>query len=143
MGEFGLKTLEILTEVGRPSEVTKARVKPKSKLVAVRCGGAHTDIHILDLENEQTSKEPLLILSGHQSEGFGLEWNKIKSSHLVSAGSDRKVCVWDIEAQQEEPGTLKPVVEFVFHSMGVEDASWSWTNPDILVTCGQDKLVAM
>ena len=36
-------------------------------------------------------------LQGHTEEGYGLSWNPKKPGYLLSAGYDKKICIWNIE----------------------------------------------
>lgn len=40
-----------------------------------------------------------LELTGHDAEGYGLDWSPLRKGLLASGSDDCKVCCWDINAQ--------------------------------------------
>ena len=40
---------------------------------------------------------------------MGLEWNPINTTTLASGSSDRRICIWNIEAAPSENGNTKPL----------------------------------
>jgi histone-binding protein RBBP4 len=53
---------------------------------------------------------------------YGLAWNPhlSKSSYVLSAGFDGKICLWDIAATTKENKSLDALHTFTSHSAGVE-----------------------
>ena len=47
--------------------------------------------------NKGAKFNPTLTLTGHEKEGYGLEWNRHKEGYLLSSADDNLICLWDIK----------------------------------------------
>lgn len=67
--------------------------------MAVKSGG-NPHVSLLNLDYKSNFQDGGMTLEGHTAEGMGLDWNPINTNFLASGSSDRRICVWDIEANQ-------------------------------------------
>lgn len=72
---------------------------------------------------------------GHDSEGYGLAWNPLRSGHLLSGSDDNKVCLWDITNAATE---VQPLSVHTGHTNVVEDVDWSKQHEHIFGSVGDD-----
>jgi WD40 repeat protein len=73
-------------------------------------------------KNEREKKTLQIVLSGHDLEGYGLDWNSFDNANnlIVSGSYDKKVCYWDYSRLDS-----RPVNFFVCHEEKVEDVAWT------------------
>ena len=83
--------------------------------------------------------KPDLRLLGHTQEGYGLAWNPIKKGYLLSGSDDCRVCVWDINATNQNQLTEEAIHNFEAHSSIVEDVAWNNFDEFVFSTVGDDK----
>lgn len=74
---MGVQQLTVKISIHQASEVMKARINRfDENLIAVKIGGANTELIIYDLRNKEEELENNCIrLEGHTQEGFGLSWS--------------------------------------------------------------------
>lgn len=85
--------------------------------------------------------KPDLRLLGHAQEGYGLEWNPMKTGFLLSGSDDQRVCVWDLNQTNSNMLTQEPMVNFAGHSSIVEDVAWNNFDENVFNTVGDDKKI--
>lgn len=56
---------------------------------------------------------PAIILAGHDTEGYALEWNPNKDGHIVAGSYDGKLTLWDISTREEKK--INPLCYFNYH----------------------------
>ena len=83
--------------------------------------------------------KPDLRLLGHTQEGFGLAWNPLRRGILLSGSVDFRICIWDIEATNQNQLTQDALENFEAHNSIVEDVSWNNFDENIFITVGDDK----
>ncbi|KAI7907045.1 WD40-repeat-containing domain protein [Cokeromyces recurvatus] len=137
--------IKITQKIPHDGEVNRARYKVDNPdLIATKsCTG---DVYIFDratydpFPKENEKFNPTLRLTGHDKEGYGLAWNphKQKSSHLLSAGFDFKICQWDVAGTVKENNILEPIRIYTAHTSGVEDVAWHTKFDSIFASVGDD-----
>lgn len=80
----------------------------------------------------------LFTFSGHQQEGFAIDWSLIAPGVLASGDCRRDIHIW----QPTESGTWnvdqRPLIG---HTESVEDLQWSPNEQSVLASCSVDKTV--
>lgn len=80
----------------------------------------------------------LFTFSGHQQEGYGIDWSPIVPGLLATGDCRRDIHVW----QPNEAGTWnvdqRPLVG---HTESVEDLQWSPNERSVLASCSVDKSI--
>jgi histone-binding protein RBBP4 len=51
---------------------------------------------------------------------YGLAWSPLKRGHLLSAGDDERICLWDIQAASRDNRSIKSQQSFAAHTDIVE-----------------------
>lgn len=89
-------------------------------------------------EGKANKVKSLFTFSGHQQEGFALDWSKMVPGLLASGDCRRDVHVW----QPHESGTWnvdqRPLIG---HTESVEDLQWSPNEQSVLASCSVDKSI--
>lgn len=95
--------VQIIQQINHEGEVNRARYMPQKKSI-IATKTVNAEVYIFDY-SKHPSKPPLdgecnpeLRLRGHNTEGYGLSWNKLKAGHLLSGSDDAQICLWDIQA---------------------------------------------
>lgn len=137
------------------SDQNRVRIMPTGNLnstinnqviVALYCDSGH--VQIIDISralqlvsnrtiipklNEETSQ--ILYTSPFVSEGWALDWSKVKLGRLASGGQDKIIRVYDFD-----PITKKTieVCSLSGHKASVEDIQWSPSEPQVLASASCD-----
>lgn len=164
-GGSGAK-VEIAVRMNHDQEVNRARYCPHNEfLIATKSPSA--DVYVYDYSKHPSkpvdgANKPQLRLKGHEKEGYGLSWSSVEKGRLISAGDDKLVCMWDIEAADSQSSggssgsssssastddkgtrTIQAARKFAGHTAVVEDVAWHRHSPHIFASCGDDRLVAL
>ncbi|KAI8332014.1 histone-binding protein RBBP4 [Chlamydoabsidia padenii] len=136
-----LKARIYLTQkIEHPGEVNRVRYQPfNPNIIATKTRDG--PVLVFDLSSPLSTSAPLLKLTGHSKEGYGLTWNphKGKSNHILSAGFDHLICHWDIGMIPEgEDKALTPYQRYEGHTDCVEDVSWNATNDSVFASVADD-----
>ncbi|KAG2177007.1 hypothetical protein INT43_007661 [Umbelopsis isabellina] len=138
--------IQITQKIVHEGEVNRARYQPENpNIIATKARSG--EVFVFDRtthesfpkENEKCN--PAIRLLGHDKEGYGLAWNPhmSKSSYVLSAGFDGKICLWDIAATTKENRSLDALYTFTSHSAGVEDIAWHNGHDSLFASVGDDK----
>lgn len=111
--------------------------------------GPDPEIYIFDMSKHPSFPDdsdfcPQCILSGHEKEGYGLNWSPLEEGQLVSAAEDGKVCLWDVNAVLKEgKNTLEPKSIFSGHGDVVEDVAWHARDAHLIGSVGDDRKIML
>ncbi|CAO3599297.1 unnamed protein product [Absidia cylindrospora] len=129
-------------KINHPGEVNRARYQPDNPdIIATKT--REGPVLIFDRSNPVPNADPIIQLTGHTKEGYGLAWNPHsgKSNHLLSAGFDHLICHWEIGLTPDSGGdkTLAPYQRYEAHTDCVEDISWNATNDSVFASVADDR----
>ena len=136
------KKLEVEYRINHQGEVNRARAMPQknmSNIIATKCPNG--EIHIFDyLKHPQKpidmQVKPEMRLIGHTKEGFGLNWSPLKQGYLISGSDDNRICVWDINNDNEKNCLINT---YESHMGVVEDVCFNKLEENIFASCGDDR----
>mmetsp|Transcript_3662 Transcript_3662/g.6948 ORF Transcript_3662/g.6948 Transcript_3662/m.6948 type:complete len:463 (-) Transcript_3662:43-1431(-) len=143
-GSTGNK-VEVKIKIMHEGEVHRARYCPSNPfLVATK--SPSPDVYVFDLSKHPSfptagsSFNPQHVLQGHTSEGYGLAWSPHPSQprHLISAGEDKLLCLWDLASAG---ATVPSLSKLTGHTDVVEDVAWHQTDPSIVGSVGDDRSI--
>jgi len=87
-------------------------------------------------------------LQGHQEEILQLSWSPHHESILATAGSDRRIVVWDLarigdDLSSEDAEDGPPELLFVHggHTNKISDFGWNPVQPWVLASAAEDNIV--
>jgi len=156
--------IEIIQKICHKGEANRARAMPQnSNIIATKSKFAA--VYIFDRTkypskpNKGCQFNPTLTLTGHEKEGYGLEWNRHKEGYLLSSADDNLICLWDIKQIKGDNNSnsnnkkkkvkpqkeMKPLLTFNKHESRVEDIDWhkKGSNGDVFVSVGDDKSIML
>ncbi|KAI5645503.1 WD domain, g-beta repeat domain-containing protein [Phthorimaea operculella] len=91
-----------------------------------------------NLDSVANPSKALYSFSGHQQEGFGIDWCPTEPGVLATGDCRRDIHIW----KPNEAGTWtvdqRPLVG---HTSSVEDIQWSPNEKNVLATCSVDKTI--
>lgn len=94
---------------------------------------------MFDLGKEE-SGGPDVVLKGHETEGYGVDWSPVKEGWLLSGSYDSKICLWDVGVVGT--GNVLDATEvFEAHTAAVEDVSWHLENENLFGSVGDDHML--
>lgn len=89
-------------------------------------------------EGKANKAKSLYTFSGHQQEGYALDWSPVAPGLLATGDCRRDIHVW----QPHESGTWnvdqRPLIG---HTESVEDLQWSPNEQSVLASCSVDKSI--
>ncbi|KAH8234322.1 hypothetical protein KR038_007686 [Drosophila bunnanda] len=87
---------------------------------------------------EQTETHPVYSFSGHQQEGYAVDWSPCAEGVLATGDCRRDIHVWS----PLEDGTWKVDQRpLAGHTQSVEDLQWSPNERSVLASCSVDKTI--
>ncbi len=103
-------------EVEHDGEVNRIKHHPKkTNLIATRTPLG--EIHIFDkmtFKSGRVKVAPSIVLVGHETEGYSIQWNPNRDGHIIAGSYDGKLTLWDISAR-EEKNRISPLCYFNYH----------------------------
>ena len=136
--------IQIQGRIPHEGEVNRIRHNPhKYTMIASRtaCG----EVHIFDSKNSKKDQKNSIEmrLSGHDTEGYALEWNPNKEWQIISGSYGGEIGLWDINSKPEKGNTITPLSNFnSFHKKEVEDISYNKFHDSIFASCDDAGLTA-
>lgn len=89
-------------------------------------------------EGKANKVKSMFTFSGHQQEGFAVDWSPVATGMLATGDCRRDIHVW----QPHESGTWnvdqRPLIG---HTESVEDLQWSPNEQSVLASCSVDKSI--
>lgn len=144
--EYGrLKERVTITQkIAHNGEVNRARCMPQnSHLIATKspsCDVCVFDTSKLPMMAAPTDKSsPLIKLTGHTKEGYGLSWSPVKPGFLLSGSYDSVICLWDTNSPGADSQNVKPLQLLTTHTEEVEDVQWHPKHDSLFGSVGDDK----
>jgi len=86
----------VTKEISHNGDVNVVRSMPQKPHILATINNSGT-VGIYNTTDE-ADVEPI-VLTGHESEGFGLSWSPTTPGILASAGYDKKVLIWNAEEE--------------------------------------------
>lgn len=68
--------------------------------------------------------EPLLLMEGHHTSGFGMDWNQDNEAVAISSSFDGTICIWDISNASKLDAIVRPLSKTTLTSGGIYDIKW-------------------
>lgn len=92
-----------------------------------------------------TQSKPLYSYSGHQDEGYALDWNPLVPGRLISGDCAGKIRLWHPAAQGGAAGAVGSWQvdnnAFAGHTASVEDLQWSPSEATVFSSASADRTV--
>lgn len=91
-----------------------------------------------------TNTKPAYTFSGHQDEGFAVDWNPLVAGRLATGDCAGKIRLWNPAAQSSGTGAGSWQVDntaYSGHTASVEDLQWSPTEATVLSSASADRTV--
>ena len=142
-----LNCIEFEVRIKHPGEVLKARAKPNAyNIIATKSDDGR--VYVFDYTKEKQVPESedlraILVLSGHETEGWGLDW-ALEGHQILSSDNSGCILLWDLEeskvvedlgedSQKENrsPTSLFPLRRFHFHTSAVNEVKFHRYHPSI------------
>lgn len=91
-------------------------------------------------ENNKVGDEvkPEFSFSGHQKEGFAIDWSTTTRGMLATGDCRRDIHIWRPNDKGSWTVDQRPLIG---HTESVEDIQWSPNEPNVLATCSVDKSI--
>ncbi|ELT91552.1 hypothetical protein CAPTEDRAFT_155831 [Capitella teleta] len=87
---------------------------------------------------KNSSPSPLFTFSGHQVEGFAVDWCKSNPGWLATGDCSKNIHIWRGPEAGSWTVDQRP---FIGHTASVEDIQWSPNEPNVLASCSVDKSI--
>ncbi|RMY59576.1 hypothetical protein D0863_11895 [Hortaea werneckii] len=118
----------VVQKIVHPGEVNKARYQPQNPNI-IATWASDRNVYVWDRSKHPSipsgEPKPQATLTGHQEEGFALEWNPQVEGQLLSGSADGKVNLWDLQRDFSlENKTLRPKTTYSHHSASVNDVQY-------------------
>lgn len=89
---------------------------------------------------QKVMPKPIYTFGGHLTEGYALDWSKLKPGGLASGDCKKNIHVWNMRTHSDWIVDQQPLVG---HENSVEDIKWSPAEPEILASCSVDKTIRL
>jgi histone-binding protein RBBP4 len=92
----GESKIELETKLHHDGEVNRARVCPYGDHNLIATKTVKGEVHIFNYfkhppKPSEPHTKPEQRLTGHNAEGYGLSWSRLKQGYIASGGTDNKV----------------------------------------------------
>lgn len=95
-----LPSIQLSKTAPHEGEVNRARYMPQNPL-KVATKSCQPEVSLFDLGSDASGGVEV-VLKGHETEGYGLSWSKLKEGSLLSGSYDSRICFWNLEAAKGE-----------------------------------------
>jgi ribosome assembly protein RRB1 len=85
-----------------------------------------------------SSQSPLYTFSGHQIEGYAIDWNSIERGRLATGDCKHNIHLWQPQSGGTWHVDQRPCSA---HTASVEDIQWSPSEPNVFASCSVDKSI--
>lgn len=117
-----------------------------SELGKVNIWGLNELINIVDetsvtkgnKSRTESEMKPLFTFTGHQQEGFAIDWSQASPGVLATGDCRRDIHVWQPQEGGKWNVDQRPLVG---HTASVEDLQWSPNEKSVLASCSVDKTI--
>ncbi|XP_037944787.1 glutamate-rich WD repeat-containing protein 1 [Teleopsis dalmanni] len=82
--------------------------------------------------------QPVYTFSGHQKEGFAVDWSSCTEGVLATGDCKRDIHIWSPQEDGSWKVDQRPLVG---HTASVEDLQWSPNESSVLASCSVDKTI--
>lgn len=137
----GFSTVQIETKIVHPGDVNRAKCSPKAyNLIATKSSDGK--VYLFDYSKhpalpKSNDAEPLLTLTGHELQGFGLDW--AQNEYIVASGSnDGIVCLWDLEKSETR---CTPTISFSSMGFAINELKFHPSQTSLLALGCEDGAV--
>ncbi|EFA00626.1 glutamate-rich WD repeat-containing protein 1 [Tribolium castaneum] len=89
-------------------------------------------------ENKANSVKPLFTFTGHQQEGFAMDWCSTNVGVLATGDCKRDIHIWKPASGASWQVDQRPLVG---HTNSVEDLQWSPNERSVIASCSVDKSI--
>lgn len=100
------------------------------------------EIHIFDKmkfkSKGKVAYTDQIILSGHETEGYSLEWNPNREGNIIAGSYDGKLTMWDISIKEDNKNKRHPLCYFNYHEKEIEDVNHNRFHDSIFASCDDD-----
>jgi ribosome assembly protein RRB1 len=86
---------------------------------------------------------PLFHFSGHQTEGFALDWSSVVDGQLVTGDCNKDIHTWSLDSASSSSSFSWNVDQrpYIGHTASVEDIQWSPSEATVFASCSVDKSI--
>uniref|UniRef100_T1P9E4 Glutamate-rich WD repeat-containing protein 1 n=1 Tax=Musca domestica TaxID=7370 RepID=T1P9E4_MUSDO len=95
-------------------------------------------LRIYEREVANNPVKPVFQFSGHQQEGFGIDWSPCAEGVLATGDCKRDIHIWSLVDDSTWKVDQRPLVG---HTASVEDLQWSPNERSVLASCSVDKSI--
>mmetsp|Transcript_21987 Transcript_21987/g.36833 ORF Transcript_21987/g.36833 Transcript_21987/m.36833 type:complete len:476 (+) Transcript_21987:41-1468(+) len=142
IGGFGgtLSKVDIKVKINHEGEVHRARAMPQNRFL-IGTKAPSSTVYVFDYSKHGSQPadnvcRPQFRCLGHTADGYGINWNPLVESRLLSGSDDATVCMWDLKEAASE---VQAVRKWTGHTSIVEDVNWSNHHAHLFASVGDDR----